>query len=70
MDYVTCYSGYYPTFLEGGGEGWGLGLFALRLSKEAGPKRVFESFHDGVVVGKKDFVLVEGFLLNGGTPGL
>ena len=45
-------------------------MVALGFSEEAGPEWVFKCFHYGMVVGEEDFVLVEGFLLDGGTPGL
>ena len=45
-----------------------MGTFTLCLSKEAGPKRVFKSFHDRVMVREKNFILIEGFLLDGFAP--
>ena len=45
-----------------------MGSFTLRLYKEAGSKGVFKSLHDRVMVGEKNFVLIEGFLFDGFTP--
>ena len=44
-------------------------MFALRFGEEAYPKWIFESPHNGMVIGEKDFILVERFLLDGFAPG-
>ena len=50
VNYISCYGGYYPTFLQGDRESWGLCMVALGFCEETGSEWIFKCFHDGVVV--------------------